>query len=85
MPIEMVRPDWNVLIGHVHLHRAYVMCNCGHVLQTQEETREHWQRGHFDYVLVKTGTEAKTKDGQDTDPITREWNTPAEDEVWKDL
>jgi hypothetical protein len=23
------------------------MCPCGHVLQTMEQIREHWQRGHF--------------------------------------
>ena len=33
---------------------AYIICNCGVVLQTQQITFEHWQQGHFDvYDEVK--------------------------------
>jgi len=43
----MVRPSWEEM---QRLSGAYVLCACRATLQTHEAVREHWQRGHFDYV-----------------------------------
>lgn len=45
--INMVRPDWGEFISSIE---GYIMCNCGSILHTRQQTREHWQMGHFDYV-----------------------------------
>ena len=43
-----VRPDFDELCKQ--LSGAYVACSCGHILETFEQVREHWQLGHFDMV-----------------------------------
>lgn len=45
---KIVRPPWEEIVAE--LSGCYVACSCGHILQTFEEVREHWQRGHYDYV-----------------------------------
>ena len=48
MPSKAVRrPEWIEFIASVA--GGYVVCGCGRILETIEETREHWQSGHFDY------------------------------------
>lgn len=32
---------------------AYLLCDCGRVLQTKEEIYDHWQMGHFDEAIYE--------------------------------
>lgn len=43
-----IRPTWESLLSSVG-GPGYIACPCGQTLQSQEATREHWQRGHFDH------------------------------------
>jgi len=46
--IGMFRPLWeDIKLG------GYVQCSCEQVLQTVEQSREHWQLGHFDTPIYK--------------------------------
>jgi len=38
-----VNPSWE----EVREWKGYIQCSCGTLLKTQQETREHWQNGHF--------------------------------------
>jgi hypothetical protein len=51
--LQWCRPEYaNAFTG-------YINCKCGAILQTQERNLEHWQAGHFDYVVsVPKGNEA---------------------------
>ena len=51
----MIRPPWEATAKG---EGGYIMCSCGSTLQTTQDTREHWQSGHFDYVK-STDTEFK--------------------------
>jgi len=33
---------------------GYIACSCGHMLQTIEQSREHWQSGHWDLPSYHT-------------------------------
>lgn len=33
---------------------GYVACDCGHILQTFEESFDHWQAGHWDILQYQT-------------------------------
>ena len=59
---ETVRPPWEDFISGTS--GAYLYCGCGQTLVTFEQTREHWQRGHFDYV-----PKHENKDGLTPCPI----------------
>ena len=39
---KIIRPNWDAVGG------GYIQCNCGSVLANRQETRQHWQEGHFD-------------------------------------
>lgn len=54
--MKTIRPDWYKLLTRTA--GAYVACTCGQILQTQEQLREHYQRGHFD--TYKDDEEVKT-------------------------
>jgi hypothetical protein len=41
---RLVRPPWEE-VAKIH---ASIQCSCGRTLHMVHETREHWQRGHFD-------------------------------------
>lgn len=41
----LIRPPWSEMIKGA----GYIPCSCGTMLATREQTRDHWQRGHFDY------------------------------------
>jgi hypothetical protein len=43
------RPNYHKLISD--FVGSYVACSCGLTLITQEEIRDHWQLGHFDYTV----------------------------------
>jgi hypothetical protein len=55
--IGMFRPRWEDVVQWPNTHKGEVMghiqCSCGHVLQSVEGTREHWQMGHFDTPVYK--------------------------------
>ena len=63
MSVEMVRPDWDVIAKASQ--GAYLYCNCGAILQTFGQGREHWQMGHFDYV--KKNIDPKSQESCDID------------------
>ena len=47
--VGMMRPEWNTFFSGTP---GYIYCTgCGRILQTIEETRDHWQSGHFDYPV----------------------------------
>ena len=54
----MIRPDWNTFDAGI---KSPVSCNCGQILHTREAVREHWQRGHFDYVEPQQAATPKEK------------------------
>lgn len=47
-PNMVIRPEWRVLLQDCEA--GYVYCDCGEILQTTAQVRDHWQLGHFDYV-----------------------------------
>ena len=44
--LKFLHPTWREIENRIG--GAYVMCSCGRTLTTIEQTREHWQLGHFD-------------------------------------
>ena len=44
----MIRPSWENIAKM--FYGSYVGCSCGQTLQTQEQLRNHWQLGHFDFI-----------------------------------
>lgn len=49
MSVQMVRPPWHEFIEKVR--GSVVMCTCARDLHGTGHVREHWQLGHFDYVV----------------------------------
>jgi hypothetical protein len=58
---KVVRPDWDEFTRGTS--GGYLQCACGLILQTFELVREHWQRGHFDYVANES---SRSKDEEKT-------------------
>jgi hypothetical protein len=50
----MVRPPWESMNP-----TGYVPCTCGSILQSREQLREHWQRGHFDTLAPRAECSAQ--------------------------
>lgn len=64
----MIRPDWEEILSRTR--GMVVICSCGRDLFTLEGLREHWQRGHFDFVRKAEDTFARDHSG----PLGPNWN-----------
>jgi len=55
---EVIDPSKHRYIGMwrapFHVPHGVVACSCGQMLQTFEQTREHYQAGHFDEPQYQT-------------------------------
>jgi len=48
----IIRPRWEELASRISSSGAGVVgCSCGGSLWSMSELRDHWQMGHFDYVV----------------------------------
>lgn len=52
--VGMCRPGWEEFIAGVN---GYLVCSCRVILSSIQETRKHWQDGHFDYPVYATKEE----------------------------
>jgi hypothetical protein len=55
--IGMFRPLWED-VANVD---GFTECSCGHILQTLEALRDHWQLGHFDTPIYEDTINSKNK------------------------
>ena len=47
---------------------GYIACSCGAILGSFDQVREHWSRGHFDYMIDDRLLDARAAIAKATTP-----------------